>query len=398
MEPQPTSPPTHDANAPHTNASQSAAQTVASDEIEGSIDEETSRLLSNSFITGDTRRSLLSNWLSRSWISHPTPRDLASEAQLQDSIETPDQESDAHTSDHVSIQVSPRPSASYHMTADELREANQSNIGLAATNAGASDATISNRANSHAINMDQSQTVNDQQHATNIPTATTQAQPVDDMIELRPYLLWLAQGSPFIVLMAVLYIYQHITGLSIFFMFLYLFYRSDTMIRHQVSLKAERNLHHTSVILSILLVLFCLIQFFCIEKRSILYIFLGIPEKPDFYTSLWIFVMNDFILTNSCMITKVILIMAFGSRFPHRRNGQMYAAIEGFFRLMKLVAPIPVWNAYLVSHYDDTVVTSTIAIMYPVLKVYDLGIRINLYAITLKKIIEDEVWLPSQLN
>eukprot|EP00002_Diphylleia_rotans_P018089 TRINITY_DN3504_c0_g1_i7.p1 TRINITY_DN3504_c0_g1~~TRINITY_DN3504_c0_g1_i7.p1 ORF type:complete len:109 (-),score=26.88 TRINITY_DN3504_c0_g1_i7:195-521(-) len=28
--------------------------------------------------------------------------------------------------------------------------------------------------------------------------------------------------------------------------------------------------------------------------------------------------------------------------------------------------------------------------MYPILKVYDLGIRINLYAITLKKIIEDE--------
>jgi hypothetical protein len=159
------------------------------------------------------------------------------------------------------------------------------------------------------------------------------------------------KAIPLIVLPSLLFLYFHFIGvITVLWLGLALFSVHERL-KQQVSLKEERSLW-----MSLLLVVICgahisLLYFFLMKYQPWYYLAFMTPTKQhlDFWNSLFFVVVTDCVLKLTSMIIKCFVVIVIGPMkfIPNAIKGRIYANIETLFYTYRCCLPLPVWIRYL---------------------------------------------------
>lgn len=166
-------------------------------------------------------------------------------------------------------------------------------------------------------------------------------------IDLQLFTRWLEQSIPFIVLLSVLWIYQHRTGILIFLCNSAVFMQVNQSLKKQVSLKDKRKVNVLVAVILGLIGYICLTYAYLRAEEPWRYLILLPPkELLTVWNAFWIIMINDFFVRFFTMLIKACIIIVVGHKPPHKRKAQLYTVVEMTSNTYRSLLPIPIWFHY----------------------------------------------------
>lgn len=212
-------------------------------------------------------------------------------------------------------------------------------------------------------------------------------------IDLQLFTRWLEQAAPFVILLLILWLYQHKNGIMVFLWNSVTFMHGNQTLKKQVSLKEKRKAWILGWAIVGLSCHIFFMYFFFRSDELWRYLILLPPKEPlTIWNAFWIIVMNDFIVRFFTMIIKALTIIAVGHRPPFKRNAQLYTVIEMFSHSYRHLLPIPIWFRYFYMVEDNGhVFSSLMAGLYLAFKVTGMFERFRQFFATVRAYIMREV-------
>nr|XP_035965448.1 E3 ubiquitin-protein ligase RNFT1 isoform X2 [Halichoerus grypus] len=196
--------------------------------------------------------------------------------------------------------------------------------------------------------------------------------------EFRYLFKWLHKSLPYILILGVKLVMQHITGISLGIGLLTTFMYANKSIVNQVFLR-ERCSKIQCAWLLVFLAGSSVLLYYTFHSQSLYYslIFLNPTlDNSSFWEVLWIVGITDFILKFLFMGLKCLILLMPSFIMPFKSKGYWYMLLEESCQYYRTFVPIPVWFRYLISYGEFGNVTRRslgilLALLYLILKLLD---------------------------
>jgi len=177
---------------------------------------------------------------------------------------------------------------------------------------------------------------------------------------------WIEQNIPYLVLLAIVFIYEHWTGILAFAWLTSGLHVANTRMREQIALKEKRV---TGVLLGVLCWLLATVtatlQLFESERLWVQFIFLT-PSQPEPHRILlvvWRIVIADLLVRYVSMAAKVSLTLCLCST-PPRRLRQLFRLTEMTTAVYRSALPMPQWYSWLLAERSTHIFFSLVTGLY----------------------------------
>nr|XP_060612775.1 E3 ubiquitin-protein ligase RNFT1 [Anolis sagrei ordinatus] len=168
--------------------------------------------------------------------------------------------------------------------------------------------------------------------------------------EFRYLLQWLYKSLPYLLILSIKLLTQHLTGISLGIGLLTTFMYANKSIVNQVFLR-ERHSRLQCVWLLVFLVGSSLLIYYTFYSQRLHYSLIFLSPKVDFmsfWEVLWIVGITDFILKFLFMSFKCVVLLLPSLLVSSKSKGYCYMLLEEFCQFYRTVVPVPVWFQYLV--------------------------------------------------
>ncbi|XP_024968775.1 E3 ubiquitin-protein ligase RNFT1-like isoform X1 [Cynara cardunculus var. scolymus] len=181
---------------------------------------------------------------------------------------------------------------------------------------------------------------------------------------------WAEQVLPFTLLLLVVFIRQHLQGITGFFVTIWItafMFKSNDILRRQTALKGERKILVLASI-SLLFTLHVAGVYWWYRKDDLLYPLVMLPPKsiPPFWHAIFLVIVNDTLARQAAMVLKCFLLMYYkNSRGRNRRKqGQMLTLVEYLLLLYRVLLPAPVWYRFFLNKEYGSLFSSLMTGLY----------------------------------
>ncbi|XP_037019661.1 E3 ubiquitin-protein ligase RNFT1 isoform X3 [Artibeus jamaicensis] len=196
--------------------------------------------------------------------------------------------------------------------------------------------------------------------------------------EFQSLFKWLQKSLPYILILGVKLVMQHITGISLGIGLLTTFMYANKSIVNQVFLR-ERCSKIQCAWLLVFLAGSSVLLYYTFHSQSLYHslIFLNPTlDHSSFWEVLWIVGITDFILKFLCMGLKCLILLVPSFITPFKSKGYWYMLLEELCQYYRTFVPIPVWFRYLISYGEFGNITRRslgilLALLYLILKLLD---------------------------
>ncbi|KAM6337914.1 E3 ubiquitin-protein ligase RNFT1 [Alca torda] len=184
--------------------------------------------------------------------------------------------------------------------------------------------------------------------------------------ELRYLLQWLHRSLPYILILCVKLIMQHIIGISLGIGLLTTYMYANKSIVNQVFLR-ERCSKLQCAWLLVYLTGSSLLLYYTFHSQSLYYSLIFLNPTVDFmnfWEVLWIVGVTDFILKFLFMGFKCFILLVPSFMMSFKSKGYWYMLLEELCQYYRMFVPIPVWFRYLIGYGElDSVLGWTLGIL-----------------------------------
>ncbi|XP_014808813.1 PREDICTED: RING finger and transmembrane domain-containing protein 1 isoform X2 [Calidris pugnax] len=184
--------------------------------------------------------------------------------------------------------------------------------------------------------------------------------------ELRYLLPWLHKSLPYILILCVKLITQHIIGISLGIGLLTTYMYANKSIVNQVFLR-ERCSKLQCAWLLVYLTGSALLLYYTFHSQSLYYSLIFLNPTVDFknfWEVLWIVGVTDFILKFLFMGFKCFILLVPSFMMSFKSKGYWYMLLEELCQYYRMFVPIPVWFRYLIGYGElDSVLGWTLGIL-----------------------------------
>ncbi|XP_031447390.1 E3 ubiquitin-protein ligase RNFT1 [Phasianus colchicus] len=181
--------------------------------------------------------------------------------------------------------------------------------------------------------------------------------------ELRYVLQWLHRSLPYVLILGVKLIVQHIIGISLGIGLLTTYMYANKSIVNQVFLK-ERCSKLQCAWLLLYLTGSSLLLYYTFHSQSLYYSLIFLNPTVDFknfWEVLWIVGVTDFILKFLFMGFKCFILLVPSFMMSFKSKGYWYMLLEELCQYYRMFVPIPVWFRYLIGYGEpDSVLGQTL--------------------------------------
>uniref|UniRef100_A0A8C8BGF4 E3 ubiquitin-protein ligase RNFT1 n=1 Tax=Otus sunia TaxID=257818 RepID=A0A8C8BGF4_9STRI len=184
--------------------------------------------------------------------------------------------------------------------------------------------------------------------------------------ELRYLLQWLHKSLPYILILCVKLIMQHIIGISLGIGLLTTYMYANKSIVNQVFLR-ERCSKLQCAWLLVYLTGSSLLLYYTFHSQSLYYSLIFLNPTVDFmnfWEVLWIVGVTDFILKFLFMGFKCFILLVPSFMMSFKSKGYWYMLLEELCQYYRMFVPIPVWFRYLIGNGElDSVLGWSLGIL-----------------------------------
>uniref|UniRef100_A0A8B9F9F1 E3 ubiquitin-protein ligase RNFT1 n=1 Tax=Amazona collaria TaxID=241587 RepID=A0A8B9F9F1_9PSIT len=184
--------------------------------------------------------------------------------------------------------------------------------------------------------------------------------------ELRYLLQWLHKSLPYILILCVRLVMQHIIGISLGIGLLTTYVYANKSIVNQVFLR-ERCSKLQCAWLLVYLTGSSLLLYYTFHSQSLYYSLIFLNPTVDFmnfWEVFWIVGVTDFILKFLFMGFKCIILLVPSFMMSFKSKGYWYMLLEELCQYYRMFVPIPVWFRYLIGYGElDSVLGWTLGIL-----------------------------------
>lgn len=210
--------------------------------------------------------------------------------------------------------------------------------------------------------------------------------------EFRYLFKWLQQSLPFILILGVKLVVQHITGISLGIGLLTTFIYADNSIVNQVFLR-ERCSKIQCAWLLVFLAGSSVLLYYTFHSQSLYLSLIFLNPTLDyssFWEVLWVIGITDFILKFLCMSLKCLILLVPSFIIPFKSKGYWYMLLEEFCQYYRTFVPLPVWFRYLISYGEFGNITRRslgilLALLYLILKLLEFFDHLRNFRQVLRK-------------
>lgn len=193
--------------------------------------------------------------------------------------------------------------------------------------------------------------------------------------EFRYLFKWLQKSLPYILILGVKLVMQHLTGISLGIGLLTTFMYANKTIVNQVFLR-ERCSKIQCAWLLVFLAGTSVLLYYTFQSQSLYYSLIFLNPTLDhlsFWEVLWIIGITDFILKFLFMGFKCLILLVPSFIMPFKSKGYWYMLLEELCQYYRTFVPIPVWFRYLINYGEFSDVTRwhlgiLLALLYLILK------------------------------
>ncbi|NXU48911.1 RNFT1 ligase, partial [Turnix velox] len=180
-------------------------------------------------------------------------------------------------------------------------------------------------------------------------TPDTEEHGGSSLSELRYLLQWLHKSLPYILILGVKLIMQHITGISLGIGLLTTYIYANKSIVNQVFLR-ERCSKLQCAWLLVYLTGSSLLLYYTFHSQSLYYRLAKMRNQscPNFWEVLWIVGVTDFILKFLFMGFKCFILLVPSFMMSFKSKGYWYMLLEELCQYYRMFVPIPVWFRFLI--------------------------------------------------
>ncbi|NWT57233.1 RNFT1 ligase, partial [Erythrocercus mccallii] len=196
--------------------------------------------------------------------------------------------------------------------------------------------------------------------------ADAEEQGGSSLSELRYLLQWLHKSLPYLLILCVKLLMQHITGISLGIGLLTTYAYANKSIVNQVFLRERCSKLQCTWLLLYLsgssLLLYYTFHSQCLYQSLI---FLSpTMDFMNFWEVLWIVGVTDFILKFLFMGLKCLILLVPSFIMSFKSKGYWYMLLEELCQYYRMFVPIPVWFRYLIAYGElDTALGWTLGIL-----------------------------------
>ncbi|NXG54722.1 RNFT1 ligase, partial [Hemiprocne comata] len=184
--------------------------------------------------------------------------------------------------------------------------------------------------------------------------------------ELKYLLQWLHRSLPYILILCVKLILQHLIGISLGIGLLTTYMYANKSIVNQVFLR-ERCSKLQCAWLLVYLTGSSLLLYYTFHSQSLYYSLIFLNPTVDFmnfWEVLWIVGVTDFILKFLFMGFKCFILLVPSFIMSFKSKGYWYMLLEELCQYYRMFVPIPVWFRYLIGYGElDTVLGQSLGIL-----------------------------------
>lgn len=170
--------------------------------------------------------------------------------------------------------------------------------------------------------------------------------------ELRCVLQWLHRSLPYLFILGVKLVVQHMIGISLGIGLLTTYMYANKSIVNQVFLK-ERCSKLQCAWLLLYLTGSSLLLYYTFHSQSLYYSLIFLNPTVDFknfWDVLWIVGVTDFILKFLFMGFKCFILLVPSFMMSFKSKGYWYMLLEELCQYYRMFVPIPVWFRYLIGY------------------------------------------------
>uniref|UniRef100_A0ABM5END8 E3 ubiquitin-protein ligase RNFT1 n=1 Tax=Pogona vitticeps TaxID=103695 RepID=A0ABM5END8_9SAUR len=178
----------------------------------------------------------------------------------------------------------------------------------------------------------------------------TEEQSGSSLSELRYLFHWLHKSLPYLLILSVKLLMQHLTGISLGIGLLTTFMYANKSIVNQVFLR-ERSSKLQCAWLLVFLTGSSLLLYYTFRSQSLHYSLILLSPAADFtnlWEVLWIVGITDFVLKFLFMSVKCIILLLPSFVMSFKSKGYWYMLSEELCQYYRTVVPVPVWFRYFV--------------------------------------------------
>lgn len=193
--------------------------------------------------------------------------------------------------------------------------------------------------------------------------------------ELRYLLQWLHKSLPYILILSIKLLLQHVIGISLGIGLLTTFIYANKSIVNQVFLRERCSRLHCAELL-LFLTGSSVLLYYTFYDQSLHYSLILLSPTVDymnFWEVLWIVGITDFILKFLFMSLKCIILLFPCLIMSFKAKGYWYMLLEEICQYYRKIVPIPVWFRYLASLREQEnalrwTLSVLLALLYLILK------------------------------
>lgn len=193
--------------------------------------------------------------------------------------------------------------------------------------------------------------------------------------EFRYLFKWLQKSLPYILILGVKLVMQHLTGISLGIGLLTTFMYANKSIVNQVFLR-ERCSKIQCAWLLVFLAGSSVLLYYTFQSQSLYYSLIFLNPTLDhlsFWEVLWIIGITDFVLKFLFMGLKCLILLVPSFIMPFKSKGYWYMLLEELCQYYRTFVPVPVWFRYLVNYGEFGDITRwslgiLLALLYLILK------------------------------
>ncbi|XP_063002495.1 E3 ubiquitin-protein ligase RNFT1 [Elgaria multicarinata webbii] len=172
----------------------------------------------------------------------------------------------------------------------------------------------------------------------------------NSLSELRYLFQWLQKSVPYILILSIKLLLQHVTGISLGIGLLTTFMYANKSIVNQVFLR-ERCSKLQCAWLLVFLTGSSLLLYYAFYSQSLHYSLILLSPTVDFmnfWEVLWIVGITDFVLKFLFMSLKCIILLLPSFIMSFKSKGYWFMLLEELCQHYRRIVPIPVWFRYFI--------------------------------------------------
>ncbi|KFP72201.1 RING finger and transmembrane domain-containing protein 1, partial [Acanthisitta chloris] len=208
------------------------------------------------------------------------------------------------------------------------------------------------------------------------PTPDSEEHGGSSLSELRYLLHWLHKSLPYVLILCVKLIMQHIVGISLGIGLLTTYAYANKSIVNQVFLR-DRCSRLQCTWLLLYLTGSSLLLYYTFHSQALYYSLIFLNPTVDFmnfWEVLWTVGVTDFILKFLFMGFKCFILLVPSFMMSFKSKGYWYMLLEELCQYYRMFVPIPVWFRYLIAYGElDSALGWTLGILlgllYLILKI-----------------------------